>query len=140
MKEEILYFGKTFDEIFEKSFKSFAKGLEDHNFHHYNSSLDMWIYSKEHLKQEMKKRRILPADVCEGLADEWDSKHQMTQMTEDGLSDKAKGIIYAIKGMADKKGNLRLGGRAIEALIKIGAISKSYDFGTEGGFNDAALS
>ena len=136
---EILYFGKTFDEIFEKSFKSFSKGIEDHNFRHFNKALGMYIYSKEHLKSEMKKRRLLPTEVCNDLATEWDSKHQTTTISEEGLSVKARDIINEMKDMSDRKGNLKLEGRAVDALVGIGAISKSYDFGTEGGFNDVKL-
>jgi hypothetical protein len=118
---EDLYFGKTFEEIFEKSFHKFTKNVEEHNFTHYNSSLGMQIYSKEHLRDEMKKRRMLPYEVCEDLAFEWDKEHSENKF--DKLSVKADNIIRSLKMTADSKGNLKLGGRAIEALMKIGAIS-----------------
>ena len=124
---ETLYFGKTYDEIFDKSWKKFIKGREDHEFHHYNDSLGMMIYSKEHLKHEMKKRNMFPMDVCEGLAEEWQSKDD--RRVKEGLkpSVKAINIINSLKLMADKRGNLSLGGRAIQALKEIGAIQLRRD-------------
>lgn len=137
--QELLYFGKTFDELFDKSFKYFAGNLEDHQFDHYNNALGMHIYSKEHLKTEMKKRRMLPMELCNDLAGEWDNKNSKPVVSEENLTPKARDIIRSLKSMADRKGNLKLEGRAIDALIGIGAISRSYDFGTEGGFNEVKL-
>lgn len=131
---ETLYFGKTFDELFDKSFRLFTKGIEEDKFHHYNSSLGMWIYNKEQLKHEMKKRRMLPVDVCEALAEEWDKKNNKDEYGE--LSPKALDMIKSVKITADRNGNIRLGDRMINALIEIGAINKQVEFkGIEGGFD-----
>jgi len=125
---ENLYFGKTYDEIFERAWKKFIRGREDHEFHHFNDSLGMMIYSKEHLKSEMKKRNMFPFDVCEGLAEEWE--HKKDRKEKEGLnpSDKAVNIIRSLKMMADKNGMLSLGGRAIQALKEIGAINPRRDY------------
>jgi hypothetical protein len=132
---EQLYFGKTFDEIFDKSFKVFTKGIEEHNFRHFNNSLGIYIYSKEHLKNEMKKRRMLPYDVCEELSEDWQRKNG--DKSFDKLSPKADSIIRSLKLVSDKNGNIKLGDKAIAALVEIGAISTSpyrpSDF--QGGFS-----
>lgn len=134
------YFGKTYDEIFDKAFKTFSKGREEHEFHHYNGSLGMMIYSKEHLKHEMKKRNMLPLDLCEELAEEWQRKEDRRR-GDYKPSAKAIDIISSLKMTADKNGNLKLGGRAIEALIEIGAIQprreEIHRYGKTGGFDNA---
>ncbi len=133
---ETLYFGKTYDELFEKSWKAFTSNKEEHTFKHYNNSLGMMIYSKEHLKAEMRQRRMLPMEVCEGLAEEWDRKNEYKRNEGYKPSDKAMDVIKNIKCLADKDGNLKLGGRAIQALKEIGAINEPTDYlGREGGWS-----
>ena len=134
MIEEEKYFGKTYDQILNESIKKMAASMEDHEFRHYNNSLDMMIYSKEHYIQEMKKRRMLPYDVCEGLAEKWESKNNKGPITE--LSPKADRIIRSLKLTADSKGNIKLGDRAISALREIGAITgRVENFGLRNGFS-----
>lgn len=116
-----LIFGKTYDELFEKSFRQMTKGIEEHQFSHYNDSLGCHIYGKEHYKYEMKKRRMLPYDLCHDLADEWQKTNPEKEFDE--LSPKARYIIESIRLTSDKHGNIRLGDRAINALVEIGAIS-----------------
>ena len=130
-----MYFGKSFDEIFEKSFSKFANSLEDHEFRHYNRSLGMYIYSKEHLKKEMRSRRMLPYDTCCGLAEQWEKYNQRQEYQ---ISDGALDIIKSLKLTADKDGNIKLGSRAVEALIEMGAMPRPSPrgLGYEGGFTD----
>ena len=131
---ETLYFGKTFDEIFDKYWRTFTRGMEEHSFRHYNNSLGMMVYSKEHLKHEMKKRKMLPSDVCMGLAEEWERKNESKPITK--FSPKADRIIREVKLSADRNGNIELGGRAIKALVDIGAIQPAREYmGDVGGFN-----
>jgi len=133
MIEEEKYFGKTYDQILNESIKKMSSSMEDHKFRHYNNSLDMMIYSKEHYIQEMKKKRMLPFDVCEELAEKWENKNDKGLTTE--LSPKADRIIRSLKLTSDRKGNIKLGDRAINALRKIGAITgRVENFGTNGGF------
>ena len=132
---ETMYFGKTFDEIFDKHFHRMTRRIEDHQFRHYNHSIGMYIYSKEHLRYEMKKRRMLPYDACEQLADNWQKEHP--QKPYDEISPKAMNIIRSLKQSADKYGNLRLGGRAIDKLKEIGAIQgNAVNYGPTGGFSE----
>jgi hypothetical protein len=134
MIEEEKYFGKTYDQILNESIKKMSSSMEDHEFRHYNNSLDMMIYSKEHYIQEMKKRRMLPFDVCEGLAEKWEKKNHKGPITE--LSPKADRIIRSLKLTADRKGNIKLSDRAINALREIGAITgRVENFGLTNGFS-----
>lgn len=129
-----MLFDKSFDEVFDRSFDKFTRGIEGHQFRHFNNSLGCYIYSKEHLKHEMKKKRMLPYDVCEGLAEEWEKRNP--RKNYDKLSPKAEEIIRSLKLTADKNGNIVLGGKAIKALTEIGAINPKTEFlGTVGGFN-----
>ena len=134
MIEEEKYFGKTYEQILNESIKKMSSSMEEHEFRHYNNSLDMMIYSKEHYIQEMKKRRMLPYDVCEGLAEQWESKNNTGPITE--LSPKADRIIRSLKLTADRKGNIKLSDRAINALREIGAITgRVENFGLTNGFS-----
>lgn len=135
--EEEIYFGKSYDEILDSSIKKLSKGMKDHKFRHFNEALGIMIYSKEHYIVEMKKRRMLPYDACHELADNWDKANAHKPML--GLSEKANSVIESLKLTADKKGNIQMGGRAIKALIKIGAITRRRDdipdFNMQGGFS-----
>ena len=51
---------KLEDDMFDKAFKIHTRGMEDHEFKHFNESMGCMIYSKEHYKHEMKKRGMAP--------------------------------------------------------------------------------
>jgi len=136
LREEEKYFGKTYDEILEKSLKKMFRGREDHEFRHYSHALGMMIYSKEHYVHEMKKRRMLPSEACEELAEKWDARNEKNYQPYNDLNPKAKSIIKSLKLSAGSNGNIKLGGRAIEALREIGAITgRVENFGINSGFN-----
>lgn len=136
LREEERYFGKTYDEILEKSLKKMFRGREDHEFRHYSHALGMMIYSKEHYIHEMKKRRMLPSEACEELAEKWDSKNEKNYQPYDDLRPKSKAIIKSLKLSSDRNGNIRLGDRAINALREIGAITgRVENFNLQGGFS-----
>ena len=105
---------------FDRAFQKMTVGIEDHNFRHFNNAMNCMIYSKEHYKHEMRKRRLVPYVEAEKLADIWDKKNPRQEYDE--LSPKAMSIIRSLKQTTDKHGNLCLGGRAIKALKEIGAI------------------
>lgn len=110
-----------YDAWFDRVFAKMTRGIEDHNFKHFNRAIGCYIYSKEHYKYEMKKRRLVPYDAAEQFADEWDKANPHKDY--DSISPKAMDIIRSLKMGADKHGNIKLGSIAIEALIDIGAIS-----------------
>ena len=127
---------KEYDDYFDKIFKEHTRGREDHEFRHFNHAMGIMIYSKEHYKWEMKKRRMVPYEETERLAEKWDKEHP--QKEYDDVSPRAKEIIASLKMSADANGNIVLGGRAIEALQEIGAIGRREhapkQFVPEGGF------
>ena len=125
-----------YDSYFEKIFKNHTKGMEEHTFVHYNSSLGMQIYGKEHYKAEMKKRRLVPYAETERLAEQYDKTHPHKDYGE--ISPRAMDIIRSLKMTADKHGNIKLDDRAINGLISVGAISpqsKHIPTDMNGGFS-----
>ncbi len=112
---------REYDSYFNKIFKEHTRGMEEHSFVHYNSSLGMQIYGKEHYKSEMKKRRLVPYEETERLAEQYDKAHPHKDYGE--ISPKSMDIIRSLKMTADKHGNIKLGDRAINGLISVGAIS-----------------
>ena len=113
------------DDMFDKAFDKHVKGIEEHTFKHYNSSMGCHIRDKRHYKEEMKRRGMVPYDEMEKLCSEWDNNHRQKEYGD--LSPKAMEIISSAKMSADKHGNVKLGGRAIEAMIEIGAINPRHE-------------
>lgn len=93
--------------------------LEDHEYRHYNSSLGCFVEGKEHFKKLLARGKYIPYELAQKYAEEYD-RNQPKRSTK--LSKKAQDIINSVKLTADKKGNIKLGGRAIKALKEIGAI------------------
>lgn len=127
-----------YDSYFKKIFKDMTKNMEEHTFHHFNSSMGIQIYGKAHYYHEMKKRRMVPYEETERLAEEWDKKHPHKEY--DTISPKSMDIIKSLKMTADKHGNIKLGDRAIKAMVEIGAIATRSEhmpkqYQRTGGFN-----
>lgn len=114
---------REYDDYFDRVFRSMTKNMEEHQFRHFNNAMGIMIYGKEHYKAEMKKRRMVPYEEAERLADDWDKKNPQKDYGD--LSTGAKEIIQSLKLTADSKGNIVLGGRAIKALQEIGAIGRA---------------
>jgi hypothetical protein len=126
------------DDLFDRAFRKMTRGMEDHQFVHENVALGCKVYGKEHYYKLMKSRRMLPYDMAEDLAGEWDKDHPQKEYGD--LSPKARDIITSLKLTADSKGNIILGNRAIKALQEIGAMPASLEHAPThhtnvGGFN-----
>ncbi len=117
------------DDLFDKAFRKMTAGREDHEFVHENRSLGCKVYGKEHYYKLLKSRRMLPYDMAEDLACEWDKDHPQKEYGD--LSPKAQDIISSLKLTADSKGNIVLGNRAIAALQSIGAMPASLEHAPE---------
>ena len=52
-----------YDNYFDKIFREMTKGMEDHSFRHFNSSMGIMIYSKEHYKWEKKTKYFNQVDI-----------------------------------------------------------------------------
>lgn len=94
------------------------------NYAHHNRSLPnwdtpkgKWIKSKDHYDYEMKKAGMVSYEKAKEMATGGKRK-------EYELSQKAKDIIRSAKNNTDRKGNVRLNQRTIEAMKEIGAIAK----------------
>jgi len=112
---------ENYENYFDKIFKEHTRGIEEHNFRHYNHAMGCMIYNKAHYKAEMKKRRMVPYEETERLAEQWDKKHPRKEY--DSIDPRAMDIIKSLKHSADEHGNIKMGDRAINAMIEIGAIS-----------------
>lgn len=127
---------REYDNYFEDCFKQLCAGREEHEFVHFNTSMGIKIYGKEHYKAELKARGMVPFEEAERLAEKWDKEH--AHKPYDTLSPKALDIVKSLSMSADKDGNIKLGSRAIQAMKEIGAIGSSEhepkDFQTQGGF------
>jgi beta-phosphoglucomutase-like phosphatase (HAD superfamily) len=126
------------DDYFNKIFKEHAKGREEHEFKHFNEAMGIQIYGKAHYYAEMKKRGMVPFEETERLAEQYDKENPRKEY--DNISPGAMEIIRSLKMSADKHGNICMGGRAIEAMKKIGAIKPVSEHAPEeytrsGGFN-----
>ena len=129
MSERDLFFDKVFNRAFGR--------IEDYRFRGYNQSLGCFVESKEHYKLLLKQRGLVPFDEADRLAAEFDSKNSRKE--ELSLSPKAQDIIRSLKITADKNGNIKLGQRAINALMEIGAIGNDSEhapqYANQGGWN-----
>jgi hypothetical protein len=111
--------------FFERAFARQFNRTEDHQFRGYNRSLGCFVEGKAHYKKLMKQKGLVPFEEAERLATEFDRSRDRKPFD---LSPKAMDIIRSIKITADKNGNIRLGDRAINALMSIGAIGNDSKY------------
>ena len=111
---------RAYSSYFDKVFHSHCKGREEHEFRFHSDSLGVTFRGKEHYKQYMKVNNLLPYAETERLAEQYDKEHPRQEYGD--ISPKATDILRSIKMTADSEGNIKLGGRAVEALKSIGAI------------------
>ena len=95
------------------------------NYEHFNKSLPNWntpqgvhVKSKSHYDKLCKEA---------GMVSDEKAKEQNSGFgrKEYSLSNKAKAIISAARASKDKKGNVKLSDKTIDAMRSIGAIGKS---------------
>lgn len=94
-------------------------------YEHFNTSLPNWttpkgvyVKSKDHYDRLCKESGMVPYEKIE----------YKSNRKEYTLSHKAKEIIKAASQVKDKKGNVKLGDRTIDAMKSIGAIRKISDW------------
>ncbi len=87
------------------------------NWSHYNSALGTYVKSKDHYDTLMKKGNYVPyEEQCERSKSSGNKPYV--------TSNKALEIIKAAKCSKDRKGNVKLSDRTIDAMKSIGAIDK----------------
>jgi hypothetical protein len=103
---------------FETHFKNLTKGMEDHEFKHYNHAMGCYIYSKEHYLSEMKRRGLVPLEMVEELKE----RHEkLNPKKEYELSDEARDLINYFKNVS-RKGFITLGEhpKAVRKMEELG--------------------
>lgn len=110
---------REYDDFFERSFDKAFGNKEDHEFVRYNEAMGIMTYGKEHYKMELKKRRLLPYDAALEIAERKDENKPISYQN---MPDSYKDIIRSLSLTADKNGNIKIEGRAYDALVGIGAI------------------
>lgn len=88
------------------------------NYEHYNRALGKHIHSKKHYQEECARQGMISFDRAELLASK--SRIESEAKQKKGISKKAYEIIKAAKLRADKKGNVKLGDRTIDAIKSLG--------------------
>lgn len=96
-----------------------VKSYAHHNrsFPNWNTPKGLYVKNKDHYDRLMKEHGMVSFEEAQELADS--KKLKEYKVSKDSLD-----IINSAKLIADKKGNVKLGGRAIEALIAKKAIKK----------------
>ena len=102
-----------------KEMNKYFGNLEDHEYRHYNRSLGCFVEGKEHFRKLLSDGKFVPFELAQQYAEDYDKRNPRKEYI---LSNKAHDIINSVKLTADKHGNIKLGGRAIQALKEIGAI------------------
>lgn len=82
---------------------------------HYNVALGKVVTSQRQYDEEVKRGGYIPYEECEQRAERNRERHQWK-----GVSDEAVEWTKGVVAKADKKGNVRLSGREIEALKTAG--------------------
>jgi len=103
---------------FDYHIKESTKGMEDHEFRHYNRSLGMMIYSKEHYIHELKKRNLVPDSMAEELRESYIKRNGRKEYK---TSPKARSIISELKNCS-RNGMIHLGEhpKLVKAMKEIG--------------------
>lgn len=121
-------------------------GIVVKNYAHVNRSLPNWdtpqgriVKSKEHYERLCKENNMVPFEQAEEIA----AKARKANIKDYKVSKDSMDLIKSVKFTADKNGNVKLGDRAIDALIAKKAIGKKIPsymklpsvYNGKGGFN-----
>ena len=81
----------------------------------------MQIRDRAHYERVCKEKGMVPLEQAEEMA----AKGRESRTKNYKISDESRAIIEAAKNSKDSKGNIKLGDRAIKALIDRKAIGKT---------------
>lgn len=94
------------------------------NYSHFNTAFKNWntpkgvyVKNKDHYDRLMKEQGMITFEEAQ-------ERDRNRKLKDYKLSDDAKAILAAARMTKDKKGNVKLGDKTIEAMVKIGAIKK----------------
>ena len=123
-----------FEDVFNKEFGR----IEDYRFKGYNHALGCFVESKDHYKVLLKRKGLIPSDAAERMAEE--SKSRAEKEGNKELGEESQAIINALRGCRKRvDGTIEIGGRLIEAMVRIKALGNKGNFTTpedslQGGF------
>lgn len=102
------------------------------NYEHYSHAMGKHISSKRQYDNEMAKGGYVPYEKGQQLAEQARARNHKNY---DGLSEKTMRFLHEVKGMADKKGNIKVSDRFVEGLKEHGVkIGREVPKSREGGF------
>lgn len=109
------------------------------HYDHFNRSLGKYISSKRQYENELAKGGYIPYEKAQALAKLAEEKKNKPY-TYAELSQKAKDILSSAESSKDKKGNVKLSDRTIDAMKDVGVKFSVPDwcpkhYSKEGGFN-----
>ena len=90
------------------------------NYEHYNRSLDKHIKNKRHYLEEMRRQNMVSKEEGDDLAR--GAKEKAHKDYE--LSKETRRFLYQAKGTVDKNGKIKLSGRQLQYMEKIGVSFK----------------
>ena len=104
------------------------------NWEHYNHAMGKYITSRAHYEKEMAKGNFIPFKESEKIV----ARARRDRDKPYKPSKEALDIMKSARATADKKGNVKLGSRAVDGMKKLGV---SFDsqwcpsvYKPEGGF------
>lgn len=99
-------------------------GIIIKNYNHLNRSMPNWdtpngriVKNKDHYERLMKENNMVSYE-------EMQNKSSNKKLKEYAISNEARELIKTAKNSVDKKGNIKLGDRTIQAMIDKGIIHK----------------
>lgn len=90
------------------------------SYNHYNRSLGMQIKNKDHYDQVCKEGGWVSYEQAEAMAE----KGRKEKIKDYKISKESQELIQYANSIKDKKGNVKLSGKAIDKLIDKKAIGK----------------
>lgn len=101
------------------------------DYNHYNRALNKHIRSKRHYYDELKRQNMVPQEQGDDIA----RRAREKQHKDYKPNDETIKFLFQAKGTMDKSGKVKLSGRQIAYMEKIGVnFKRPKDKGLEGGF------
>jgi hypothetical protein len=109
---------------FQTHFKNMTRGMEDHQFRHYNNALGCMIYSKEHYLHELKKQGMVPVDMAEERVERWEKNHGHKDYI---ASEKAHRLIEFFKNKCREQGGYIKFGDYPKAVAELKSMGMDFE-------------
>jgi hypothetical protein len=98
---------------------------------HYNRILQKYIKTRKQYDDELKKQGMVPYEQGADMAE----RARQRQHKDYRPTDETRRFLYEVQSGADKNGHVKLSGRQLEYMERIGVNFKRPEFkGTKGGW------